>query len=169
MCNVISSDTVSKLDFFFTTNIAQRFENGAAGAFCASFASNFVFFLASFLMGFSLWGVVLLPLIVAFKSFGVGISAGYLFMNYAFQGVWFYIAVLLPGIFLFSMALIYQSAFSYNIFKKLCKSLFSKQEHSFKTSAVLYMQQSFKYLLLTLFSAVLDMLLWCVFAGLFKF
>lgn len=169
MCNKISSDTISRLDFFFTTNVADRLQNGAVGAFCAGFASNFMFFLASFLMGFSLWGVVLLPFIVAFKGFGIGISAGYLFINYGFQGVLFYLVVLLPGIFLFSMALIYQSAVSYNIFKNLYKSLFSKQEFNFRIPAGKYLQHSFKYLLMSLFSAVLDMVLWCVFSGLFNF
>lgn len=169
ICKTISDDTISRLDFFFTTNIAQRLKNGMSGAFCASFASNFLFLLATFSMGFSMWGVALLPFIVMFKGFGIGVSASYLFINYGFQGVLFYIAVLLPGIFLFSMALIYQSSASYNIFKKLYKSLFSKQEYTFSAPAKIYLLQSFRYLLLTLFSAILDMVLWCVFAGLFKF
>ena len=167
--NEVDSQVISRLDFFFTTNIADRIKNGAYGAFCASFASNFIFLSASFLMGFSLWGIALLPFIVGFKGFGIGISAGYLFMNYGFKGVLFYLAVLLPGIFLFSMALIYQSAFSYNIFKKLIKCLFAKQEVSFSVSAKIYLQQSFRYLLFTLFSAVLDMVLWFVLSGLFNF
>lgn len=169
MCNRINNDTIGRLDFFFTTNIAQRIDNGAQGAFCAGFASNFLFFLASFLMGFSLWGVTLLPFIVGFKGFGIGISAGYLFINYGFKGVVFYLAVLLPGIFIFSMALIYQSAYSCNLFKKLFKSLFAKQELNFSASVKIYLQQSFTNLLLTLFAAILDMVLWYIFAGLFNF
>lgn len=169
MCNKFDNDTVARLDFFFTTNITERLKNGAFGAFCASFASDFLFLLLSFLMGFSLWGVALLPFIVGFKGFGIGISAGYLFINYGFKGMLFYLAVLLPGIFLFSMALIYQSACSYILFKKLYKSLLSKQELSFIAPMKIYFQQSFKYLLLTLFSAVIDMILWYVFAGLFNF
>lgn len=169
MCNKITAETVSKLDFFFITNITDRLKNGAIGAFYAGFASDFLFLLASFLMGLSLWGGVLLPFIVGFKGFGIGISAGYLFINHGFKGILFYLTVLLPGIFLFSMALIYQSACSYNISKKLYKSLFSSQVHSFKAPAKIYLQQSFRYLLLTVFSAVIDMVLWWVLTGLFNF
>jgi len=110
-----------------------------------------------------------LPFIVAFKGFGIGISAGYLFINYGFQGVLFYLVVLLPGIFLFSMALIYQSAVSFNLFKNLYKSLFSKQEYNFKIPVGKYLQHSLKYLLISLFAAVTDMVLWCVFSGMFNF
>lgn len=169
MCNKIDSNTLARLDFFFTTNISDRLENGAVGAFCAGFASNFLFLLTTFLMGFSLWGAVLLPFIVAFKGFGIGISAGYLLINYGFKGVLFYLAVLLPGIFLFSMALIYQSAVSFNLFKNLYKSLFSRQEYNFRIPAGKCLQHSLKYLLISLFAAVLDMVLWCVFSGMFNF
>lgn len=165
----IGESTLKKLDVFFVTNITDRLKNGYIGAFCASFASNFLFLLFAFLMGFSLWGMALLPVNVLFKGFGIGISAGFLFTNYSFKGIIFYLIILLPGIFLFSMALVYQSSLSFNLGKRLVYKLYSRDEFSFKSSTKIYLQRSFLYFLFTLFASVVDMSLWGLFGGLFKF
>lgn len=167
--NSISKDTLLRLDFLFTTNLPDRLDGGAFTAFCASFASDFLFLLLAFLMGLCMWGIVALPFITFFKGFGIGVSAGYLFSTYGLTGAVFYLSVLLPGILVFSMVLVYMSSSSYNIFKRLCKSLFSKGDNYFSASLKIYFQKSFLYLLLSLFSALLDMILWCLFAGLFNF
>ncbi len=167
--NKITDNALSKLDIFFVTNISERMENGFFGAFCASFASNFLFLLSAFLMGFALWGMAFLPFIILFKGFGVGISAGYLFTSFGFKGAIFYLVILLPGIFLFSMALVYQCATSLSLNKRLVKKLYSADSFSFKSPTMLYLQHSFKYLLISLFSAIIDMALWGLFGGLFNF
>jgi hypothetical protein len=164
-----TSDTLSKLDFLFTTNLPQRLTDGAVGAFCAGFASNFLFWLFAVLMGLSLWGIIFLPATVFVKGFGIGVSAGYLFTNYSVSGLVFYLAILLPGIFLFSMGLVYQCASSYNISKKLFKILFLKEEYSFKAPLKIFFKKSLVYLLCALLASVLDMALWFTFAGLFSF
>lgn len=165
----MSKDTLNSLDLFFTTNISMRLQNGGLGAFCSSFCSDFLFYLSTFLFGLSLWGIVFLPFISFFKGFGIGVSAGYLFTTYGFTGVMFYLAILLPGIFLFSMVLVYMSSSSYNISKRMLKTLFSKEDISIISSFKIYFQKCLLYLLITFFSALLDMLLWYVFAGLFNF
>ena len=162
--NKISKPAFNKLDLFFVTNITDRINNGITTAFYASFASNFLFLFSAFLMGFSLWGIAFLPFIVLFKGFGIGVSAGYLFSNYGFKGVIFYLIILLPGIFLFSMALVYQSASSYCLEKRLIKKLYFRDESPFKSPTKLYLQHSFRYL-----SSVIDMALWGLFGGLFNF
>ena len=72
----LSSETLKKLDFLFTTNMPERLSGGAWGAFCAGFASDFLFLLAAFSLGLTLWGAAALPFVAFFKGFGVGISAG---------------------------------------------------------------------------------------------
>ncbi|MGN1129865.1 MAG: stage II sporulation protein M, partial [Ruminococcus sp.] len=144
-------------------------ENGGMGAFCGSFCSNFLFYLLTFLFGLSLWGIAFLPFLSFFKGFGIGVSAGYLFTSYGFTGVVFYLTILLPGIFLFSMVLVYMSTSSYNISKRILKFLFSKEDFSIISSFKIYFKKCLLYLLITFFSALLDMSLWYVFAGLFNF
>lgn len=164
-----SDELMSRLDFLFTTNLPERLSNGAPGAFCASFASDFLFLLFSFLMGLSLWGIVFLPFAVFLKGFGVGVSAAYLFTDYSVSGLVFYLTVLLPGIFLFSMALVYQSSSSYYISKKILVTLFRKEEYSIGYPLKIYFKKSLVYLLCALLASLLDMALWFTFAGLFSF
>lgn len=163
------SNVMSRLDFLFTTNLPQRLNSGAFGAFCASFASDFMFLLLAFLMGLSLWGIGLLPFIVFFKGFGIGVSAAYLFTNYSVSGLIFYLTILLPGLFIFSMVLVYQSIESYYISKKLIKNLFFKEEYSIKTPLKIYFKKSLVYLIGAVIASFLDMALWFTFASLFNF
>lgn len=164
-----SSDVMLRLDFLFTTNLPQRLQNGAFGAFCAGFASDFIFLLLTFLMGLSLWGIGILPFIVFFKGFGIGVSAAYLLTNYSIGGLIFYLTIVLPGLFLFSMVLVYQSTNSYNISKKLIKNLFLKEEYSIRTPLKIYLKKSLVYLIGAVLASFLDMALWFTFAGLFNF
>ncbi|MBR1752258.1 MAG: hypothetical protein IJ740_15555, partial [Ruminococcus sp.] len=127
----LSSGTLKNLDFLFMTNMPQRLSGGPLGAFCAGFASDFLFLLAAFLMGLSLWGAAVLPLISFFRGFGIGVSAGYLLLNYGFKGIIFYITVLLPGIIIFAMVLIYELNASLGIFMNICRKLFGKTTGDF--------------------------------------
>ncbi len=165
----MSEDTLKRLDMLFTTNLPQRLSDGALGAFCASFGSNFIFVFVSFLMGLSLWGAAALPFVSAFKGFGVGISAGYLISSYGLKGAVFYFAILLPGIILFSIALVNQLASSYNIYARIMSVLLKRNRFGFRDAFRLYLTQSLYCLLISFGAAAVDVLLWCVFAGLFNF
>lgn len=165
----VGNDTLKRLDMLFTTNLPQRLSDGALGAFCASFGSNFIFLSAAFLLGLSLWGVAAMPIVSAFKGFGVGISAGYLISGYGLKGAVFYFTILLPGIILFSIALVNQLTSSYNIYVRIMSALLKRNRYGFRDAFRLYLTQSLYCLLLALGAAVIDVLLWCVFAGLFNF
>ena len=163
----LSSGALRNLDFLFTTNMPERLSGGAWGAFCAGFASDFLFLLAAFLMGLSLWGAAALPFIAFFKGFGVGVSAGYLILSFGFKGVFFYISVLLPGIVISGMALIYELNAALGIFNTVCRALFKKAKAGFREPLRLYLRSGLKYLIVTFFAAVIDAVLWVSLAGLF--
>ncbi|MCR5653734.1 MAG: hypothetical protein K6F88_08040 [Ruminococcus sp.] len=163
----LSSDTLRNLDFLFTTNMPERLSGGAWGAFCAGFASDFLFLLAAFLMGLSLWGAAALPFIAFFKGFGVGVSAGYLILTFGVKGILFYVSVLLPGIVISGMALIYELNAALGIFRTVCRALFGKAKVAFKEPAALYFRRGLKYLILTFIASVTDAVLWFGLAGLF--
>ena len=165
----VSGEALKKLDMLFTTNLPQRLSDGALGAFCASFGSNFIFLCAVFLLGLSLWGAAAMPFVSAFKGFGVGISAGYLISGYGLKGAVFYFTILLPGIILFSIALVNQLASSYNVYVRILSALLKRNRYGFRDALRLYLTQSLYCIMLALGAAVIDVLLWCVFAGLFNF
>ncbi len=160
----MSSDSLRRLDFLFLANMPERLGSGFIGAFAASLSSDFIFSAAAFLCAFSAWGVLALPLIAFFKGFGTGVTAGYVISAYGFRGAVFYVAVLLPGIVLFSLTLVNQLASSYNITRVFAVTLF--RDNRLDRSAIRsYLFKSLKYLLLTVAAAVLDTVLWLVLSG----
>ena len=100
------SDLLGGLNFLFTTNLSARMNQPAFSTFATSFASDCLFLLCVFLCGLSPWGMALTIFAPAFKGFGVGLSAGYLFITYGLKGVGFYLLVILAGTFIFSFALV---------------------------------------------------------------
>ncbi len=163
--------TLRSLDFLFTTNLDSRLEKGIAATFFACFASDFVFLLSSYLLGAAPWGVPFLPVLITFKGFGTGVTAGFLCLTHSLSGAGFYLLVLLPGTFLFCAALISfsVSAFAFSlagfsrIISKNPPSL-SVREQFFRYSA-----RFLSALSVTFLASVLDTLLWSLFAGTFKF
>lgn len=152
------------LDLLFVTNLPDRLPGGAAGAFCASFGSNFLLFAAAFLTGLSIAGVALLPFIALFGGFGLGVSAGYLIGAYGFSGLLFYILVLLPGALVFGAALVTELSAAFRAWKGLLGALFSERL-TFREPLRNYAAVSLRGLVLSLVGSAVDTLLWVALAG----
>ena len=82
------------LDFVFFSNVKARSALPVLSIFVASLASSFLFLLFCFLCGLSIWGAYCVPLAPLFRGFGMGITAGYLYAAYGFQGFLFHLAVI---------------------------------------------------------------------------
>ena len=160
---------LENLDFLFTTNLEERLNQSVFSTFSASFASNFIFVLFLFLCALAPWGWLVIPLAPAFKGFGTGLSAGYLFITYGFKGIGFYLLVMLGGTFLFSFALIIECIRSHSLSCKIAGSVFRGSDLSspLTVNVKKLMLSTLYVLVITAFSAVLDMILWTAFSGLF--
>ncbi len=93
---------MKSLDLIFLTNMQLR---SGTGLFTASFAANFIFLLAVFLSGLTLWGeaaAVILPFI---KGYGYGLMAGYIYSRYGISGIFYNLLIILPGAFIFAAVL----------------------------------------------------------------
>ena len=97
------------LDFVFFSNVKARSALPVLSIFVASLASSFLFLLFCFLCGLSIWGAYCVPLAPLFRGFGMGITAGYLYAAYGFQGFLFHLAVILPGAFICLIAILIAS------------------------------------------------------------
>lgn len=172
------------LDFLFTTNLDARLAQSGFETFCACFTSDFLFLFAVFLCGFAPWGMAAIPLITAFKGFGVGLCAGYLYSTYGLKGIGFYMLVLILGIFIFTIALIVQSQNSFKLSKMIFKMLFLSnkenkiyhdsfynQSNDENTAEVIktYLLYSGYMLIMSAAASFADTLLWCFFAPVFNF
>ena len=129
-------NTLRTLDFLFTTNLESRLSQGAFGTFCACFASDFLFLLSVYLLGIAAWGIPFIAVLLCFKGFGTGVTAGWLCVSHGLSGAGFYLLVLLPGTFIFCAVLIGFSARAFAFSKhaffrvlKACFLIFAEQEN----------------------------------------
>lgn len=157
------------MDFLFTTNLNTRLNEGLLGSFMAHFASNFIFFIAVLLCGLSPWGIGVMPVMVAFKGFGTGLSAAYLMGTYGLKGLGFYLVVVLPGTFIFSLILIFMCCESARTSLRIARSVFSKSQSGVPIAGYVksYLMKCAYYLLMAGAGAVCDMFFWSFVSKLF--
>lgn len=160
---------LQKLDFLFTTNLEERFNQSVFATFSASFASNFVFLIFLFLCALAPWGCLLIPFALVFKGFGTGLSAGYLFITYGFKGIGFYLLVMLGGTFVFCFALIIECIQANLLSRKIAGCIFRSDDTDTSLTVLVkrFMLRSLYVLIISALASVIDMLLWTAFSGLF--
>lgn len=165
------SRTLQSLDILFTTNLDARLGQSPFGIFCACFASDFLFLLSVYLLGVAAWGVPFMLLLVGFKGFGTGITAGYLCLSHALSGAGFYLLVLLPGTFLFCTALVRFSAVAFRFSKQAFFGAVSNVQPDFspRQELIRFSSRFLTALCVTFAASLLDALLWSLFAGTFRF
>ena len=164
-----SEDFLLDMDFLFTTNLQSRLSVGVVSSFAAHFASNFIFFVLAVLCGLSTWGTGALPFVVAFKGFGTGLSAAFLISTYGLKGLGFYLVVVLPGTFIFSLALMFLCSESAKVSARIARYLFKGKDSSVPLSAFVksYLLRCAYFLLLSAAGALCDMFFWSFVSKLF--
>lgn len=163
--------TLRSLDLLFTTNLDARLSQSPFGTFCACFASDFLFLLGAFLLGAAAWGIPFLLTLVCFKGFGTGITAGWLCLSHSLSGAGFYLLVLLPGTFLFCVAMIGFAGSAYRFSAQLFLRFIGKEQPplSPRQELVQFGSRFVSALSMTFIASLLDTLLWTLFAGTFQF
>ena len=153
----------------FPSNLSERLNQPFFSAFIASFASNFLFLSFVFLCAMAPWGCLFIFLAPAFKGFGTGLSAGYLFITYGFKGIGFYLLVMLSGTFIFCFALIIECLQAHFLSCKIAGCVF--RDALADTPINIYVRRfllrSLYVLIISACAAIIDMLLWTAFSGVF--
>lgn len=162
------SQMLNSLDFLFSTNLESRLSQGTVGIFSACFASDFLFLTAVFLLGLAPWGIPFMSLVTLFKGFGTGLTAGYLFITYSLRGAGFYLLILLPGTFTFCLALVMLLSSAFNFSKRMFFNTLGNSSAPMRQGLLEYCSHSVSALIMTFLSAVLDAVLWTMFAGMFN-
>ena len=157
---------LERLDFLFAGNFRARATASFLSIFTASFASAFLFVLACFLCGLSLWGMFFIPCVLAFRGFGLGLTSGYLYAVYGGKGILFNLIVILPGAFACCLAVLLAAKEGIG-FSRLLASCGSLPVNRPKLK--LYTLHFGVVLALAFLAALLDLLLSACFGGLFSF
>ncbi len=158
------------LDFVFFSNVKARSALPVLSIFVASLASSFLFLLFCFLCGLSMWGAYCVPLAPLFRGFGMGITAGYLYAAYGFQGFLFHLAVILPGAFICLIAILIASRESMLFSKKIHLGRKTEEQETQPKNNVRHFFIRFSILTgILIIGALVDVLTTVCFSGLFVF
>lgn len=157
---------LERLDFIFAGNFKARRTEPYLSIFTASFASSFLFILACFLCGLSMWGSFFVPAVLIFRGFGLGLTSGYLYAAYGWLGVLYNLSVILPGAFFCCLSILMASKEAM-LFSRLIAT--GKGSVSIPDSLKGYMGKYGVILLLACFAAGVDLLLSICFGRLFAF
>ncbi|MBS5344624.1 MAG: stage II sporulation protein M [Clostridium sp.] len=158
------------LDFVFFSNVKARSALPVLSIFVASLASSFLFLLFCFLCGLSIWGAYCVPLAPLFRGFGMGITAGYLYAAYGFQGFLFHLAVILPGASICLIAILIASRESMLFSKKMHFGRKTEEQEAQPKNNVRHFFIRFSILTgILIIGALVDVLSTVCFSGLFVF
>lgn len=159
---------MQKLDLLFLSDIKARALQSSGAAFIASLSSSFLFVAVCFLLGMSLWGMLFLPLIPLFRGFGFGLTSGYLYAAYGFQGVLFNAVVVLPGAFLSMIAILLAAKEGIGFSKKTLFEALRKEQSDALTLKE-YAIRLGSALILSAAAAAIDLITAVCFSGAFSF
>lgn len=162
--------SISKLDFLFFSNYKARAAQPMLSVFTASFASSFIFILFCFLCGLSMWGMFLIPVVVFFRGFGLGLTSGYIYASYAWEGVLYNLVVILPGALFCCIAILLAAREGTRFSKRIAAcGTSAKNGVISRNNFKLYLMRFGTILAVAFFAALIDLLLSACFAGLFRF
>lgn len=164
---------LDKLDILFSNNISVRGEQTLAKTFINSFGTSFMFLALFFCLSLSPLGVAAIPLIMFFRGFGYGISSGFLCITYGFKGLIYYIFVMLLGAFISSLSLVYAAQYCFDFSKSMIISIFGRDTASatgnLKSKLGALLLNCSYMIILIIFAALLDTVLYYLIGGLFSF
>lgn len=161
---------LDKLDFLFFSNFKARAAQPVLSVFSASFASSFLFILFCFLCGLSMWGMFLIPVVVFFRGFGLGLTSGYIYASYAWEGVLYNLVVILPGALFCCIAILLAAREGTRFSKRMAVYGSSAQSGTIsRNNLKLYLMRFGTILAIAFLAALIDLLLSACFASLFRF
>lgn len=168
--SAVNMDFIYKVDFLFLNDFKERIASSNLEIFTSSLLSLSFFSLLIEFVTLSFFGALLIPVLIAFKGLGIGMTAGYLYLIYGLKGIAFYILILLPGIFVSSIGLIIFAAESFKFSCKFAKKIFPKADgisiwNEFKN----YIHKIGCAFVILLFSSLLDVGFMAMFSRFFEF
>lgn len=166
----IKLDTIKKLDFLFATDFSERSSQPKVYTFIASFSSSYIFILFILMMSLSFFGSVTIPIIIFFRGVGLGITSGYLYLIYGLKGIAYHILILLPGIFISSIAILLVSSHAINFSIKFASKITPKPtEDRLWLKLIEYFKKCSYLSIILIFSSIIDMIQMILFSNFFNF
>ncbi len=131
-----------------------------------SFLSSMLYLALCVISGSSMFGIIIVPLIIIFKGLMFGCVSSFLYSSFSFEGVAFHAVIILPSAIIFTITLIFCSIDAINFSLNLARLTF--KEHSENTVFLGFKRLIYKLMIYSVFvliSAVVESLLSKSFIG----
>lgn len=163
-------NTIENLDFLFASNFKIRSEQSLFEIFSISLTSSFIFVICMVLFGLSIWGIVIIPVVPFFRGFGLGLTAGFLYVNYGVKGFLYHLIVLLPGVLISSLAIVLQAKESSIFSARLATKILPKEniDRLWERLKLYFLRTGYVFIILVVASFV-DMVFTMMFSRYFSF
>lgn len=119
----INLEILHKIDFLFLNNFKEIIVKPGLDVFVSSIVKLFLIILLLEFSALSFWGSALIPAIIFFRGFSIGLTTGYLYLIYGLKGIAFYILIMLPGMFISLLCAILFAAEAFKFSVKFAKTL----------------------------------------------
>lgn len=169
---IIGAFSAGKSDYL--KNIAMQylqFRNvtGFSAVFLKSASVNLAFIASSVFLGFSLIGSPLIYCIVFIKGMGTGALCGFLYFKYGFSGVGYAALTVFPSLVISFFALMMSckdsAEYSLNAYEKAIRG----RGHFENGETRVYLTRQLIYIIIAVFSSVIDSLFALLFSRFFHF
>ncbi len=156
LLRIADSQTRITITTILENSFIRQIDGDVGTVFYSSMFTAVLLLLLCFLLGLSLWGMFLIPIIPLFQGICLGISALSLFYEKGLHGLAFFLLSILPGAFFLAAAVVVAARESLKASHSLFLRGFQKESVAFsvRTYFIRFGLLSF----LAIFSAVLDSL-----------
>lgn len=117
-----------------------------------------------------MWGMFIIPAIVFFRGFGLGLTSGYIYAAYSWNGVLFNLVVILPGALFCCLAIMLAAREGTRFSRRIAACGTSAGSGTIsRNNMKLYLLRFGAILGVAFFAALTDAFLSVCFAGMFSF
>lgn len=154
------------VDFSLKFGIDNMLSNSFFDVCAKSLSTYFIFMTVIFLLGISVWGFLAVPVVIAYKGYGIGFLSGYLTVVFGLNGFILYAMVILLGAFVSTLAMAIAGAESMKMSFNICKLVSPKSNVNQRmfSSIRRFLTKLAKVLLVLFISAAIDGLMSVLFS-----
>ena len=163
------SEIINSFLDIFKTYIRIKKEQSIGLNFMNSLAINLIFVLCAFILGLCAVGLPFLSILPIIKGIGIGMLTGFLYSNFALQGLGYCVLILYPGLMPAVYALLLSCTTGVKSSYNMLLSLSSNKAIKGETNLKIYCIKFLIFFMLIIFSSVIDAVVIRLFSGFFSF
>jgi len=126
--NAIGTDNLAEIGFVAGSSIELRTNLGFLQTLSYTFTSEMVYILVLLFMAFCTFAMPVIFFLAAYKGFGMGVLAGYLYSAYGMKGFFYSLMFLIPKWIFCSILFCYAAREAARLSGNIFRLLFSKEE-----------------------------------------